>query len=166
MANRCFRCHEEEESVDRILIHYDKTRVIWHLLFSLFGVSWVSPSLVRELLSSWHRSFMGKKRKKVWRATPLCLFWTICKERNRRVFDNKELYVQGIKLTFLSNLWTWSNLFIVPGSSSIVDFVDWLEARRGALFFVSPTFRFGDAVRRPLYTSSVNFEALFWHLSS
>ena len=66
MANRCFLCHEEEESVDHILIHCDKTRVVWHLLFSLFGVSWVLPSSVTELLSSWHGSFVDRKRKMVW----------------------------------------------------------------------------------------------------
>ena len=66
VANKCFLCHEEEELVDHILIHCDKTRVVWHLLFSLFGVSWVLPSSVTELLSSWHGSFVDRKRKMVW----------------------------------------------------------------------------------------------------
>ena len=60
--------------IDHILIHCDKTRVVWHLLFSLFGVSWVLPSSERELLLSWHRSSVGRKRKKVWQAAPLYPF--------------------------------------------------------------------------------------------
>ena len=44
---RCFLC-DVEDSVDRILIYCDKTRVLWYLLFSLFGVSWVLPSSVRD----------------------------------------------------------------------------------------------------------------------
>ena len=57
---------------------------------------------------------MGRKKKKAWRTAPLCLFWTVWKERNDRVFDNKELSNKGIKLAFLCNLWAWSKLFIVP----------------------------------------------------
>ena len=47
---KCFLRHLEEESIDHIHIHYVITRVLWHLLFSLFGVSWVLSSLVIEML--------------------------------------------------------------------------------------------------------------------
>ena len=50
LANRCFLCLKEEESVDHVLFHCDRTRVLRHLLFSLFGVSWVLLSSVREAL--------------------------------------------------------------------------------------------------------------------
>ena len=63
--NRCFLYHIEEESIDRLLVHYVKTRVLWELLCVLFGVSWVLPSLIRESLLSWHGSFVGKKCMKV-----------------------------------------------------------------------------------------------------
>ena len=54
LANRCFLCHEKEETIDRLLLHCTKTRVIWDLLFTLFRVSWVLPSSVREtLLNAW-----------------------------------------------------------------------------------------------------------------
>ena len=66
MENKCFLCHKQKELIDHMLIHYIKTQVLWHLLFSLFGVSWVLPSSIRELLLSWHKSFVGRKRKKVW----------------------------------------------------------------------------------------------------
>ena len=29
---------------------------------------------------------MGKKRKKIWDVIPLCIFWTLWKERNRLAF--------------------------------------------------------------------------------
>ena len=32
------------------------------------------PSSVRETLLSWNEPFVGKKRKKVWRTGPLCIF--------------------------------------------------------------------------------------------
>ena len=77
LANRCFMCLENEETIDHLLLHCSKARALWELLFTLVGVSWVLPSSVRETLLSWHGSFVGKKRKKVWRAAPLHIFWTV-----------------------------------------------------------------------------------------
>ena len=53
---------------------------------------------------------MGKKRKKIWLVSPLCLLWTLWQERNRVVFDNRVTNAQKIKFNFLSNLWNWTNL--------------------------------------------------------
>ena len=50
LATRCFLCLVEEESIDHILIHCTKARVLWELLFALFGVTWVLPLTVRETL--------------------------------------------------------------------------------------------------------------------
>ena len=38
LENRCFLCLSEVETVDHLLLHCVKTRVLWNLLFSLFGV--------------------------------------------------------------------------------------------------------------------------------
>ena len=50
LANRCFLSLSHEESIDHILLHCDKARVLWDLLFSLFRVFWVMQSTVRETL--------------------------------------------------------------------------------------------------------------------
>ncbi|RVX11584.1 LINE-1 retrotransposable element ORF2 protein [Vitis vinifera] len=91
LANRCFLCCEEEKSIDHILIQCSKARVLWELLFALFGVTWVLPYSVRDTLSGWSGFNMGKKRRKVWKTAPLCIFWAVWKERNRIAFDNEEL---------------------------------------------------------------------------
>ena len=74
LANRCFLFHEKEETIDHLLHQCAKTRVLWELSFTLVGVSWVLPSSVKETLLSWHDSFVGKKRKKVWKVAPLYKF--------------------------------------------------------------------------------------------
>lgn len=79
-ANRCFFCQENEESIGPILLHFVKMRLLWKLLFSVFGIVQVLPASIRQALEEWNRFFVGIKRKEVWRAAPLCLFRTVWKE--------------------------------------------------------------------------------------
>ena len=58
-------------------------------------------SSVRETLLNWHDSFVGKKRKKVWRVAPLHIFWTIWKARNRLAFKDDMLSIQQLKYSFI-----------------------------------------------------------------
>ena len=39
LVNRCFYCKEEEESIDHILLHYARAKIIWNLVFSLFRIT-------------------------------------------------------------------------------------------------------------------------------
>ena len=39
LANRCFLCHKKEETIDHLLLHCIKTRVLWELFFTLVWVS-------------------------------------------------------------------------------------------------------------------------------
>ena len=91
MANRCFLCCAEEQTINHILIHCSKVRVLWELVFALFGVKWVLPLSAGDTLLGWHGSFVSKKRRKAWMATPLCLFWTVWKKRNRIAFVNEDI---------------------------------------------------------------------------
>ena len=50
-----------EESVDHLLVHCTKTGILWQLVFSLFGIKWVMPDSVKEVLLSWQGNFVGKK---------------------------------------------------------------------------------------------------------
>ena len=59
------------------------------------------PSSIRETLQSWYGSFVGKKRKKVWRAAPLHIFWTVWKARNRLTFKDDVLSMQRLKYSFV-----------------------------------------------------------------
>ena len=136
-----FLCCSEEELIDHILIHCTMARVLWELLFAIFGVTWVLPLSIRETFIGWHGSFVGKKRKKAWMIAPLCLFWTVWKERNKIVFDNEELLIQRMKNSFVCNFWSWTKLFINDDPLFLINFF-WLvgfEMRSGGVkFLVSP----------------------------
>ena len=43
-----------------------------------------------EIPFGWRGFNLGKKRRKVWKAAPLCLFWAVWKERSRIAFDNED----------------------------------------------------------------------------
>ena len=102
LPNRCFLCCAAEESIDHLLIHCTKAKVLWDFLFTFFSVLWVLPSSVKEVLLGWHGSFVDKKRRKVWRAA-LCHFWMVWKERNRIAFENEEFLIQRLKYSFVCN---------------------------------------------------------------
>ena len=38
LANRCFLCGKEEETVDHLLIHCPQTKVIWELLLAIVAL--------------------------------------------------------------------------------------------------------------------------------
>ncbi|RVW30541.1 hypothetical protein CK203_097802 [Vitis vinifera] len=65
LANKCYLCQRHEELINHILLHCVKTMTLWALLFSMFGVQWVLPATVKEMLLGWNGSFVGKKRKGV-----------------------------------------------------------------------------------------------------
>ena len=52
LANRCFLYEEMEETVDHLLLHYSKAKLLRDLLLTIVGVNWVFPLTVREALLS------------------------------------------------------------------------------------------------------------------
>ena len=57
-----------------LLLGCSKTRVLWDLLFSLFRVSWILSTTVKDSLLGWMCSFLVKEKRRVWNAGPLCIF--------------------------------------------------------------------------------------------
>ena len=87
------------------------------------------PLMVRQALLVWQSASVGKKRKSVWLAAPLCLFWTLWNERNMAAFENEISSAFRMKSSFLFTLWSWAKLYSVDNLSSLVDFLTWLEYR-------------------------------------
>ncbi|RVX17177.1 hypothetical protein CK203_003109 [Vitis vinifera] len=61
--NCCFLCGCEEETINHILIHCTVVKVFWDIILRLFGVQWAFPESIKEVLSSWKGSFIGRKKK-------------------------------------------------------------------------------------------------------
>ena len=69
---------------------------------------------------------MGKKCRKAGLVAPLCLLWTICKERNKITFVNEDFFIQRMKNLFVCNLWSWSKSCLDVGPLPLINFFDWL----------------------------------------
>ena len=128
LPNRCYLCGCEEENVNHILLHCIVVRVLWEIVLALFGAQWVFLEIVKEVLFCWRGPFVGKKRKKIWNSIPLCIFWTVWKERNRLAFRGGSLAIQTLKNYFVCNLWSWARVYMGEESSSLLGFLEWLAA--------------------------------------
>ena len=143
-ANKCYFCLEQEKSLDHFLIHCIKTRSLWELLFSLFGVTWVNPLSLRDTLLSWKGFRVVKKQEIVWQASPFCLFWTVWKARNVVAFNDEVFSTQRLKISFVYLLWSETKLSLVDGPLTLVGFIDgWVVSEDGVSFCTSQLFLWG-----------------------
>ena len=71
---------------------------------------------------------MGKKRRLTWNSVPLCIFWTVWKERNCIAFWNGTLTAQRLKHSFVFNLWFWNSMYLGEVTTSLLDFLEWFAS--------------------------------------
>ena len=109
-----------------ILLHCIVVKTLWEIVLAIFGVQWVFPESIKEVILSWRGSFVGKKRKKIWNFIPLCIFWTVWKEMNRLTFRGGSLAIQKIKNSFVCNLWSWARVYIGEETYSLLGSLEWL----------------------------------------
>ena len=83
------------------------------------------PRSIEQVLGSWRGLFVGRKRKDVRRARPLCLFWTHWNARNK-VFEDKVLSIQKLKTSLIKFLCAEAKLCIKEGPKTLVEFIEWL----------------------------------------
>ena len=69
-------CKSNGESVDHLLIHCPIAMELWAMVFSLFGIHWVMPKTVVDLLAFWQGNF-GQH----WNG----VIWMWCIWRKRRI---------------------------------------------------------------------------------
>ena len=80
-------CRCKEETVDHLLLHYPQEFRLQSFAFRSFGIQWVLPGRVVDLLFGWHNWFR-KHSSDIWNLVPLCLMWTVWRERNRLTFED------------------------------------------------------------------------------
>jgi hypothetical protein len=118
----CFMCKKHEKSVDHLLLHCDVARAVWSYFYSLFGVEWVMPSSVLDLLSAWGTLLGHDSAIRIWKQVPLCILWGLWRERNTRLFEDVEVTVGTLCRNVLNMLYLW----VSAHSSGRLLFADFL----------------------------------------
>jgi hypothetical protein len=105
LVNRCGMCKKEEESIDHLLLHCVRAQFLWNAFFSRFGLAWVMPRRVVDLLHRWWS--VGRLRSAVvWKMVPLCIMWCLWVERNGRFFEDSERSSEDLLHFFFITLFT------------------------------------------------------------
>jgi hypothetical protein len=120
----CVMCKKHGESVDHFLLHCDMDRVVWSSFYRLFGVEWVMPSSVLDVLSGWS-SLLGRGSvSRIWKKVPLCVLWDLWRERNARLFEDVEVSVGALCRNMLNMLYLW----VAANSPGRLSFADFLHS--------------------------------------
>jgi hypothetical protein len=100
LVNICGMCKKEEESIDHLLLHCESAQFLWNAFFSHFGLTWVMPRGVVDLLHCWW-SGGHPCSAVVWKMVPLCIMWCLWSERNGRFFEDSKRSLEVLLHFFL-----------------------------------------------------------------
>ena len=114
----CIMCRCNGETVDHLLLHYDKAYRLWSLVFRSFGIFWVLPRAVADTLFGWW-NWPGKQVSSIWNLAPLCLMWCLWKGRNRRTFEDMESSDDQLLAFISGSLFDWSRAWGLTSSDSL-----------------------------------------------
>jgi hypothetical protein len=124
----CCMCQMSGESVNHLLLHCPVAWELWSVVLTLFGITWVMPRGVGDLLSCWHGPRNKSEAGKIWKMTPHCLLWCIWQERNARTFNGVEKSIPALKLHLLHTLLSWAKASHLDSSCSLSDMIDYCSA--------------------------------------
>ena len=117
-VNWCIMCCRNGETVNHLLLHYEKAYQLWSLVFRSFGISWVLPKSVVDTLFGWWNWF-EKHSFSIWNLAPLCLMWCIWRERNWRTFEGMDKSDDQLLSSFSGSLFEWSRAWGLTSSDSL-----------------------------------------------
>jgi hypothetical protein len=70
----CCMCKKSGKNISHLLMHCLVSWEVWNFIFSIFGIQWVMPCGVLDLLPCWGECCRSVRIRKVWDMIPLCVF--------------------------------------------------------------------------------------------
>jgi hypothetical protein len=74
---------------------------------------------VLDLMAYWKCQRGNKMVLGVWRMAPLCLMWTIWREKNAQCFEDKGMTMAEFSNEFLQLLFFWAGVLNIPQVSNV-----------------------------------------------
>uniref|UniRef100_A0A2N9I206 Reverse transcriptase zinc-binding domain-containing protein n=1 Tax=Fagus sylvatica TaxID=28930 RepID=A0A2N9I206_FAGSY len=122
MVARCCMCCCDGETVAHLLLHCSLARMLWSFVFTAFGIHWVIPRSVVDLLLGW-RNWFGKHQSSIWNLVPSCLMWSVWRERNARTFENTCRSADQLQELFVNSLYDWSRVWGFTTANTVAEFI-------------------------------------------
>ena len=122
MISWCCMCRCNGESVDYLLIHCTLAGTLWNFVLRSFGIQWVFPNRIMDLLDGWW-NMLGKHTSAIWNLVPPCLLWKVWRECNRHTFEDMEKSARQLLDCFVSLLFEWSRAWGFTSSTTDVQFL-------------------------------------------
>ena len=122
LANLCCMCYNNAESVDHLLLFCPIAHSLWMYMIQLFGIEWVMPGSVMDLLFCWYH-WLVKHSFDIWDLITGCLMWTILIERNRRSFEDEGKTVVQLLEYCQWTLFDWFQCWGYSDCSTLLDFL-------------------------------------------
>jgi hypothetical protein len=117
-------CKESGEFIVHFLLHCEVAMEVWNMVCQLFGVMWVMSGSVTDLLGSWRTQKSNRTVLQTWRMVPLCVMWSIWRERNARNFEDCKLGILELKKRVIQTPFSWSVMWHSPQVATLADFLD------------------------------------------
>jgi hypothetical protein len=119
----CCMCKAGGESVNHLFIHCPVASDLWNMFFHLFGVLWVMPKGVVDLLSGWNGPSGRSEVGKIWKMLPHCIMWCLWCERNARSFKGEETSIPALKFLCLQTMFDWLKASRLISSDSVSEMI-------------------------------------------
>jgi mannosylglycoprotein endo-beta-mannosidase len=124
IADWCYLCRGDGESVDHVLLHCSLARGLWNHILLIANFHWVMPEKVVDVLWCWHRRLHNPFAKAIWRMIPSCIWWCLWRERNSRCFEGVSLSLDKLQSLLLLTLYSWASAML---GCPFVDFHDFIS---------------------------------------
>ena len=124
----CKLCMKYGELIDHLFLHCSLTMGLWHRLVQLAKMDWIPSMGIFDMLSINYNGFgLFKRGIVLWQAASIALIWTVWRERNARIFEDKARNSEYLwdSIHFLASLWAFCSK-VFKGTPLNVLQLDWI----------------------------------------